>query len=65
MIERVQAYRVSTSTVPLYQSREALEETLQTRSASLRIYVSATRWPKGNFGSQEDRVAYLGATENG
>jgi len=30
---------VSTGTAPLYQSRGALEETLQTRSASLRIYV--------------------------
>ena len=39
MIERVQAYRVSTSTAPLYLSRGALEETLQTRSASLRISV--------------------------
>jgi hypothetical protein len=30
---------VSTGTAPLYQSRGALEEPLQTRSASLRIYV--------------------------
>jgi len=46
---------VSTGTAPLYQSRGALEETLQTRSASLRIYVKeiVTRVDRWAVGAQE------------